>query len=67
MRGQGFGPARSCGTRLLCEAVGTTDDDRDRYYGVAAGSKIRLLVFSLDIPGVIWPGLLNRDTEAPPK
>jgi hypothetical protein len=31
----------------------------NKYYKVSAGTKVKLLVFSLDIPGVLWPGLFD--------
>lgn len=35
----------------------------NKYYGVLGGDRVRILIFSLDIPGVIWPGLFNENTE----
>merc|ERR1712205_59128 len=29
----------------------------NKHFGVVGGQKVHLLVFSLEIPGLIWPGL----------
>jgi hypothetical protein len=36
---------------------GTVTTVENKHFGVTAGQKVQLLVFSLEIPGVIWPGL----------
>lgn len=35
----------------------TTVDNK--YYGIKAGTKVRLMCFSLDLPGLMWPGLFD--------
>merc|ERR1712228_423083 len=34
---------------------------QNNFYGIEAGQKIDLLVFSMDIPGYIWPALGDPD------
>jgi len=48
-------------TSYVWSGVLTTVENK--YYGVVGGQKVRALIFSLDIPGVIWPGLFNDKTE----
>lgn len=33
----------------------------NKHFGVKGGQKVELLVFSLEIPGIIWPGLFDPD------
>jgi hypothetical protein len=37
----------------------TTVDNQQ--FGVSGGQKVHLLIFSLEVPGIIWPGLFDPD------
>jgi len=40
---------------------GTLTTVENKHFGVKGGQKVELLVFSLEIPGIIWPGLFDPD------
>merc|ERR1712070_369019 len=46
---------------LKWEGEVTTVDNK--WYGIKAGMKVQLLVFSLELPSPIWPQMFNEDAK----
>lgn len=40
---------------------GTLSTVENKHFGVKGGQKVQLLVFSLEIPGIVWPGLFDAE------